>query len=289
MRAPIRGPAELDRSDGRAGRPAPAALTTCTSTRVPTGAFTSVISVTRGTSSGCVDLRSIHFDPRRATSASARPSRTTWSPSWTPAATARATTGRRRSGRRSFVRRVAARALLSFRDDIRGVFDGTIISNGVLGHPTIMCTSTPNGTAHILDTSTYTGSLGAESSPPEQEGAETQSLAYTTDGGETWIKCGAPSQHTLTAQVPHGRWQLHEPSDLPVAVRSLARSRLLIRQHAEFDRLPRPVRRSLRSALTRQLRVRVAVPHEDARQLDEGSVRRLVADNLRRPARRREP
>jgi len=60
--------------------------------------------------------------------------------------------------------------------DIRGVFDGTIISNGVLGHPTIMYTST------------YTGSLGAESSPPEQEGAETQSLAYTTDGGETWIK-----------------------------------------------------------------------------------------------------
>lgn len=60
--------------------------------------------------------------------------------------------------------------------DIRGVFDGTIIKDGWGGYPT------------IIYTSTFPGPLGATSNPPEQPGAETQSLAYTKDGGRSWIK-----------------------------------------------------------------------------------------------------
>jgi beta-fructofuranosidase len=48
--------------------------------------------------------------------------------------------------------------------DIRGVFDGSIIKEGINGNPT------------IIYTSTFTGPLGATSDPPEQEGTETQSF-----------------------------------------------------------------------------------------------------------------
>lgn len=58
--------------------------------------------------------------------------------------------------------------------DIRGVFDGSIIKKGIDGLPT------------ILYTSTFTGPLGAVAG--EKEGAETQSLAYTKDNGDSWIK-----------------------------------------------------------------------------------------------------
>ncbi|KAH8919330.1 glycoside hydrolase family 32 protein [Atractiella rhizophila] len=60
--------------------------------------------------------------------------------------------------------------------DIRGVFDGSIIQRGWNGYPT------------TIYTSVFPGPLGATSSPPEQEGTETQSLAYTKDGGASWIK-----------------------------------------------------------------------------------------------------
>lgn len=60
--------------------------------------------------------------------------------------------------------------------DIRGVFDGSVIKNGWNGHPT------------IIYTSVFTGPLSARSDPPEIEGVETQSLAYTPDEGSTWIK-----------------------------------------------------------------------------------------------------
>lgn len=60
--------------------------------------------------------------------------------------------------------------------DIRGVFDGSIIKNGWGGYPT------------TIYTSTYPGPLGSSASPPEGPGAETQSLAYTTDEGASWIK-----------------------------------------------------------------------------------------------------
>ncbi|ETW84894.1 glycoside hydrolase family 32 protein [Heterobasidion irregulare TC 32-1] len=60
--------------------------------------------------------------------------------------------------------------------DIRGVFDGSIIKNGWEGYPT------------TIYTSTFTGPLGATASPPESPGTETQSIAYTKDGGASWIK-----------------------------------------------------------------------------------------------------
>ncbi|CAH7670375.1 glycosyl hydrolase, partial [Phakopsora pachyrhizi] len=60
--------------------------------------------------------------------------------------------------------------------DIRGVFDGTVIKDGLDGYPT------------IIYTSTTIGPLGADSIPPENEGVETQSLAYTKDNGHSWIK-----------------------------------------------------------------------------------------------------
>ncbi|PVF95784.1 Arabinanase/levansucrase/invertase [Serendipita vermifera] len=60
--------------------------------------------------------------------------------------------------------------------DIRGVFDGSIITNGYNGLPT------------TIYTSVFPGPLGATSQPPEVQGVETQSLAYTPDGGATWIK-----------------------------------------------------------------------------------------------------
>jgi hypothetical protein len=60
--------------------------------------------------------------------------------------------------------------------DIRGVFDGSIIKTGWEGYPT------------TIYTSTFTGPLGATSDPPEIEGTETQSIAYTKDGGKSWIK-----------------------------------------------------------------------------------------------------
>jgi beta-fructofuranosidase len=60
--------------------------------------------------------------------------------------------------------------------DMRGVFDGSIIMEGWQGFPT------------QIYASTFTGPLGATADPPEMQGAETQSLAYTTDGGKSWIK-----------------------------------------------------------------------------------------------------
>lgn len=60
--------------------------------------------------------------------------------------------------------------------DIRGVFDGPIIKDGWNGFPTIFYTSVSFGP------------LGWHSQPPESEGVETQSLAYTEDDGETWTK-----------------------------------------------------------------------------------------------------
>lgn len=60
--------------------------------------------------------------------------------------------------------------------DIRGVFDGSIIKKGWKGYPT------------TIYTSVFPAPLGATSQPPEQEGAETQSIAYTKDGGATWTK-----------------------------------------------------------------------------------------------------
>lgn len=59
--------------------------------------------------------------------------------------------------------------------DIRGVFDGSIIKDGIDGNPTILYTST-----------NPIGPLGATAG--EKEGVETQSLAYTTDDGASWIK-----------------------------------------------------------------------------------------------------
>jgi beta-fructofuranosidase len=59
--------------------------------------------------------------------------------------------------------------------DIRGVFDGSIIKDGYEGHPSILYTST-----------NPTGPLGATAG--EKEGVETQSIAYTTDDGASWIK-----------------------------------------------------------------------------------------------------
>ncbi|EFP78860.2 hypothetical protein PGT21_031694 [Puccinia graminis f. sp. tritici] len=60
--------------------------------------------------------------------------------------------------------------------DIRGVFDGTVIKDGWNGHPS------------IIYTSVFTGPIGARSNPPELEGVETQSVAYTEDDGHTWTK-----------------------------------------------------------------------------------------------------
>ncbi|OAV98565.1 hypothetical protein PTTG_01805 [Puccinia triticina 1-1 BBBD Race 1] len=60
--------------------------------------------------------------------------------------------------------------------DIRGVFDGTVIKDGWNGHPS------------IIYTSVFTGPIGAKSDPPEIEGVETQSVAYTEDDGHTWTK-----------------------------------------------------------------------------------------------------
>ncbi|PLW23082.1 hypothetical protein PCASD_10515 [Puccinia coronata f. sp. avenae] len=60
--------------------------------------------------------------------------------------------------------------------DIRGVFDGTVIKEGWNGHPS------------ILYTSVFTGPIGSRSDPPEIEGVETQSVAYTEDDGRSWTK-----------------------------------------------------------------------------------------------------
>ncbi|KAG0143853.1 hypothetical protein CROQUDRAFT_80665 [Cronartium quercuum f. sp. fusiforme G11] len=60
--------------------------------------------------------------------------------------------------------------------DIRGIFDGNVIKEGYKGLPT------------LLYSSAYTSAIGWNTSPPEIEGAETQSMAYTEDDGETWIK-----------------------------------------------------------------------------------------------------
>ncbi|KIM20837.1 glycoside hydrolase family 32 protein [Serendipita vermifera MAFF 305830] len=60
--------------------------------------------------------------------------------------------------------------------DIRGVFDGSIIANGWDGYPT------------TIYTSVFPAPLGVTSSPAERVGAETQSIAYTKDGGASWIK-----------------------------------------------------------------------------------------------------
>ncbi|KAG8813318.1 hypothetical protein FRC17_001606, partial [Serendipita sp. 399] len=60
--------------------------------------------------------------------------------------------------------------------DIRGVFDGSIIKRGWNGYPT------------TIYTSVFPAPLGATSNPAEQQGAETQSIAYTRDGGATWTK-----------------------------------------------------------------------------------------------------
>src|ERR1700690_1190023 len=61
--------------------------------------------------------------------------------------------------------------------DIRGVFDGSIIKDGWAGFPTTIYTSTFLG-----------GPLPATAQPPEVEGIETKSIAYTEDGGKSWIK-----------------------------------------------------------------------------------------------------
>lgn len=60
--------------------------------------------------------------------------------------------------------------------DIRGVFDGTVIKDGWNGNPS------------LIYTSVFTGPLSARSNPPEIEGVETQSVAYTEDDGHTWTK-----------------------------------------------------------------------------------------------------
>ncbi|KAF8530224.1 glycosyl hydrolase [Hysterangium stoloniferum] len=60
--------------------------------------------------------------------------------------------------------------------DILGVFDGSIIEKGWDGYPT------------QIYTSVFPASLGATSHPAEKPGTETQSIAYTTDGGASWIK-----------------------------------------------------------------------------------------------------
>ena len=60
--------------------------------------------------------------------------------------------------------------------DIRGVFDGSIIKRGWEGFPT------------TIYAATFPGPLGSQSNPPEQMGAETQAIAYTTDGGSSWTK-----------------------------------------------------------------------------------------------------
>lgn len=97
----------------------------------------------------------------------------------------------------------------------RGVFDGTVVPNGVDGHPTIICPFVARSAGLIRsDTSTYTGSLGAEASPPEQPGTETQSLAYTEDDGETWIKSVSSIPLALTPQVPSGLGPERQPGDL---------------------------------------------------------------------------
>ncbi|KAJ7512025.1 glycosyl hydrolase [Mycena galericulata] len=58
--------------------------------------------------------------------------------------------------------------------DIRGVFDGSIMTNGWNGFPT------------TIYTGTFPGPLGSGTN--EGEGAEMQNLAYTEDDGASWIK-----------------------------------------------------------------------------------------------------
>ncbi|KAJ7136062.1 glycosyl hydrolase [Mycena epipterygia] len=58
--------------------------------------------------------------------------------------------------------------------DIRGVFDGSIMKNGYNGFPT------------TIYTGTFPGPLGSGTN--EAEGAEMQSIAYTEDDGQSWIK-----------------------------------------------------------------------------------------------------
>ncbi|OAV96570.1 hypothetical protein PTTG_01009 [Puccinia triticina 1-1 BBBD Race 1] len=60
--------------------------------------------------------------------------------------------------------------------DIRGVFDGVVIKDGWNGHPT------------LLYTSAYVGEFAPQCEPPEVEGVETQSIAYTEDDGNSWTK-----------------------------------------------------------------------------------------------------
>jgi hypothetical protein len=66
--------------------------------------------------------------------------------------------------------------------DIRGVFDGSILKDGWEGYPT------------IIYCSTFTSPFGSGSEPPESQGAETQSIAYTTDDGASWIKLSTRSE-----------------------------------------------------------------------------------------------
>ncbi|EFP81689.2 uncharacterized protein PGTG_07938 [Puccinia graminis f. sp. tritici CRL 75-36-700-3] len=60
--------------------------------------------------------------------------------------------------------------------DIRGVFDGVVVKDGWNGHPT------------LIYTSAYVGEFAPRCEPPEVEGVETQSVAYTEDDGNTWTK-----------------------------------------------------------------------------------------------------
>ncbi|PLW10615.1 hypothetical protein PCASD_17363 [Puccinia coronata f. sp. avenae] len=60
--------------------------------------------------------------------------------------------------------------------DIRGVLDGVVIQDGFNGHPTLFYTSA------------YVGEFSPRCQPPELEGVETQSMAYTEDDGSTWTK-----------------------------------------------------------------------------------------------------
>lgn len=59
-----------------------------------------------------------------------------------------------------------------------GVFDGSVIPKGWNGYPTIIYTSVKNDP------------VGWNTA--ETEYSETQSLAYTKDGGNTWTKLNFP-------------------------------------------------------------------------------------------------
>jgi beta-fructofuranosidase len=51
-----------------------------------------------------------------------------------------------------------------------------VIQDGFNGHPTLFYTSA------------YVGEFSPRCQPPELEGVETQSMAYTEDDGSTWTK-----------------------------------------------------------------------------------------------------